>query len=87
MTTANAKDYLAHVKALADGELQEQSCAAWHDVKSTTFDLHPEHYRRRPKAREWWLIKYSDGCISISGIPVKQQNEFEVVHVREVTNE
>lgn len=85
MNAKSAKDYLPAIEALIDGELQEKFAnEGWRDVDSIDFTVHRDWYRRRPKVREWWLIKYNDGAISISAIPVQQKNEFEVVHVREV---
>lgn len=62
MTKENVKDYLPAVEALRDGELQVKNMTGeWNNVDMVYFDLPPDHYRRRPKPRDLWVIETFDG--------------------------
>lgn len=58
MNKDNAHLYLPHVQALADGELQYLGQGDWYDwgTPECSFSFPPEHYRRKPKPRVYWLV-------------------------------
>lgn len=68
MNQNNAHLYLPLVQALADGELQMRCpCrGTWHDHDPTDcgFSFPPEHYRRKPKPRVYWLGFDAGGLVA-----------------------
>lgn len=84
MTTANAKDYLPAVEALRDGELEERFAHGWEFVIHAEFDKPPDHYRRRPKPREFWVRVGEYGAVTIFNVKPHLEDFKEIIHVREV---
>lgn len=58
MNQKNAHLYVPHVQAFADGKLQALYNGKWFDwnIPDLTFDLPPDHYRRKAEPRVYWLV-------------------------------
>lgn len=95
MNKDNAHLYLPLVQALADGALQVRNgcTGTWVDWTMTAceFSRPPEHYRRKPKPREWWHVISPQGEVWVvrsteqGAVQSRPSSAFTVVHVREVT--
>ena len=91
MTQEDAKDYLPHVEALRDGELEKTSDrVVWHPChpnENVLFTMPPDHYRRRPKKIECWAAVYEDGsrcyCSSLY-TATNTKGAVRIVHLKEV---
>lgn len=68
MNRENARQYIPHLEALADGELELNlgtlNNPIWENRNSVHFDCPAEYYRRRPKPREVWVVVSQSGVIS-----------------------
>jgi len=87
-----AKQYLPHVDAFGDGELQSKSMDGrwidWPEGLRCDFSDPPDFYRRRPKKIECWAVVSPNGAQYLFSIEdhAKQWaiNNGRIVHLKEV---
>ena len=91
MTREDAKKLLPIIEAYANGEdIQIFRGGYWEEDEVYNFSGSLDHYRIKPKPREFWINKYKQGIVFLHETKEEAvkaghgSNEYETIHLIEI---